>query len=214
MGHSRVTTVEDALAELVSARRDLLAVLEGLDPTDWDKDTLCEGWSVRDVASHVAEAPDLTMRKIAPRIFRSEGNVDRLIDQAARAGGARPVGEILDHLRSNVDSQRVPPRSSALQMLTDVVVHSLDICYPNGWELPLPADRARMVLSTLVTLGGIVRGKQRAEGLHLETTDIDWRAGQGDNVTGPAQVMVLALAGRAVCTQLDGEGVSRLASTC
>ncbi len=213
MGHLNRTTVEDALAEVVAARRDLLDVLERLDPNDWDKDTLCQGWSVRDVASHVAEAPDLTMRKVAPRLFRSEGKVDKLIDEAARAGGRRDIEVILEHLRSNLDSRRVPPRTSALQMLTDVVIHSLDICYANGWDLPLPADRARMVLSTLVTLGGTVRGKQRAEGLRLETTDIDWRAGQGEHVRGPAAVMLLALAGRPVCTRLDGEGVQQLAGT-
>ncbi len=210
---SRTVEEEDEriFAELIGARRDLIAVLEELDPGDWDKPTLCEGWRVRDVVAHLASAPDITVLKALPKLFKARGDVDRLIDESARAGGDQEPSVILDHYRSNMESRRIPPKATPARMLADTVIHSLDICQPNGWHVELPADRAKLALSKMVKLGEPFRGKQRAEGLHLDTTDIDWRCGCGDHVRGTAALMLLALAGRPVCDQLQGEGVATLA---
>ena len=205
------TSQLDVQAELTAARRDLLAVLGELEERDWDKRTLCEGWRVRDVASHVAQAPDLGVGKVLGGMLKARGNVDKMIDLQARRGGDRTPAEILAQLRDNVANDHVPPRASAKQLLADTVIHSLDITHPNGWELNLPADRVRFVLSTLVKLSGPFKGKERAEGLHFDTTDVDWRCGCGDHVRGPAPVVLLALAGRPVCDQLSGDGVAELA---
>ncbi len=199
--------------ELNKARRDLLDVLVALDEADWDKPTLCGGWRVREVVCHMAAGPDMGFGKAIFRMVKSRGNVEAMLDTEACGLGNRSVDEILGHYRANVESASLPATVEAEQFLTDVVIHSLDICHPNGWELELPADRIRTVLSKLVTLGPPFSGKQRAEGLHLDTTDIDWRHGCGDNVRGPSRAMLLALAGRtAVCDQLTGEGLEELAS--
>ncbi len=201
----------DIRAELAAARRDLVAVLEGLEPGDWDKPTLCEGWRVRDVASHVAQTPHLKMSRVARGLMKARGNADRMIDERARAGGQRTPDEILADLRATIDETQVAPAAVAEKMLVDTVVHSLDICHPNGWSVELPVERLRWVLSTLASLSGLFRGKERCDGLHLDTTDIDWRCGCGDHVRGPANVMLLALAGRPVCDQLSGDGVPTFA---
>ena len=210
MGRDIPTT--DPCNELVAARRDLLAVLESLSSTEWDKPSLCNGWRVRDVVAHVAQLPDLTRRKLWPRMIKARGSSSRVRDEAARTEGEQPPEVILDHFRNNLDCLHVPPGSTAEKALVDTVVHSLDICHPNGWELDLPADRVRAALSILVTLGEPFGGKYRSEGLHFDTTDVDWRFGCGDHVRGPAPVLLLALAGRPVCDQLTGEGVRALAA--
>lgn len=201
----------DVRAELLAARRDLVTVLEGLEPGDWDKPTLCEGWRVRDVASHVAQTPHLKVSRLVGGLMKARGNADRMIDERARAGGARSHDEILAELRSTIDDTHVPAATTVEKMLVDTVVHSLDICHPNGWTVELPVERLRWVLSTLASLSGLFRGKERCDGLHLDTTDIDWRNGCGDHVRGPANVMLLALAGRPVCDQLSGAGVPTIA---
>ncbi len=203
---------QKVLVELAAARRDLLAMLERLDPADWDKPTLCEGWRVRDVVAHVAWAPDITLFKAMPRMLKARGGRDRFLDELARTNGDREPGVILEHLRSNIESRRIPPRSTHASMLVDTVVHTLDICQPNGWDVEFPADRAKLALSTMVKLGRPFGGRERAQGLHLDTTNIDWRCGCGDHVRGVASVMLLALAGRPVCDQLKGDGVPTLAN--
>lgn len=213
MARTDVEDEEQLFEELHAARRDLLVVLEGLGPNDWDKQALCEGWRVRDVVSHLAAGPDTSLLKSVAGLVKTRGDRDTFLDEQARALGERPVDEILAHFRRNVASTSLPSRMDVAEMLTDVVVHSLDICQPNGWELELPVDRLRTALSTLVTLGPPFGGRDRADGLHFDTTDIDWRCGCGDHVRGPAHATLLALAGRTpLCDQLTGEGVTELAS--
>lgn len=201
---------EQVMAELVAAKRDLIALLETLDPSDWDKPTLCAGWRVRDVASHVASRPELRTRGVMSGIFRARDR-DALNDKLAREGGDRHPSEILADLRDTVECSRFRGGATPRSALVEVVVHSLDIAEPNDWDIELPADRARLALSALVESDGPHRGKHRAAGFHLDTTDIDWRCGCGDHVRGPADIMLLALAGRPVCDQLTGAGVPELA---
>ncbi|MGI9623738.1 MAG: maleylpyruvate isomerase family mycothiol-dependent enzyme [Acidimicrobiales bacterium] len=201
---------ESLMVELVSARRDLVSMLETLDEGDWDKPTLCAGWRVRDVVSHVACQPDLKTRTMLTGVLRTRDR-DALIDKLATEGGDRDPVQILANLRRNIECTRFRGGTTPDSALVEVVVHSLDIAYPNGWDIELPADRARLALSALVTLSGPHSGKARATGFHLDTTDIDWRCGCGDHVRGPANVMLLALAGRPVCDQLTGQGVPELA---
>lgn len=204
-------TKADAFVEIDAARRDLQDVLDRLDDADWDAPTLCEGWRVREVVSHVASAPDARLSRVFPKIIAARGRVDVMLDRMARDGGARPVDEIREHHRRNLEARTLPPGVPPQQFLTDVVIHSLDITTPNGWDLELPVERIRLALSTLVNLGGPFRGRQRAEGLHCDTTDIDWRAGCGDHVRGPSRSMLLALAGRKpMCRELTGDGVEAL----
>lgn len=42
--------------------RELLALLAGLSPTDWERPTVCPGWAVRDVAAHLL---DTALRRIS-----------------------------------------------------------------------------------------------------------------------------------------------------
>ena len=201
--------IRDPQAELAAARKALLVVLDGLDDADWDRPTLCDGWRVREVVSHLAESPELGNRRRASRLLAARGRSDAAADRAARRGGARAPREILDHFRDHVER---PARTRPAEALTDVVVHSLDICRPNGWEIDIPADRIRFALSTLITLGGSAGGRRRVEGLHLDTTDVDWRCGCGAGVRGPSRSLLLALAGRGCCDELTGDGVADLAA--
>ena len=204
-------TNAEAFVELDAARRSLMAVLERLRVNDWNQPTLCEGWRVREVVSHLAFAPDARFSRVLHRMVSARGRVDVMLDRLAREGGRRSPDEILAHYRRNIEARTLPPGVSPTQFLTDVVIHSLDITKPNGWTLDLPVERMRIALSTLVTLGGPFQGRQRSEGLHCDTTDIDWRAGCGDHVRGPSQSMLLALAGRRpMCSELSGTGVDTL----
>ena len=50
-------------------------------------------------------------------------------------------------------------------------------------------------------------------GLRLVTTDLDWEAGTGKAVEGPAEALLLAIAGRPiVISELAGPGQSTLAA--
>jgi len=75
---------------------------------------------------------------------------------------------------------------------------------------------------SLVTLGvrdlarataPLLHGKQRSAGLRLRATDIDWSAGEGPEVRGPAASLILAVTGRKpALADLSGEGLETLRS--
>ena len=55
-------------------RLSLADLLEGLTEEQWESPSLCAGWRVRDVAAHVAMAPQVP-------------GIGRMLADAARAGG-------------------------------------------------------------------------------------------------------------------------------
>jgi hypothetical protein len=60
-------------------------------------------------------------------------------------------------------------------------------------------------------LGGFVGAKKRAEGLRLIATDVDWSSGQGPEVRGTGEAVLLAITGRPVALdELTGDGVDTL----
>jgi uncharacterized protein (TIGR03083 family) len=94
--------------------------------------------------------------------------------------------------------------------LTDGVIHHQDIRRPLGLPRTIPAERMRTVLDFARTAPTIGAGK-RIRGLTLTATDLDWSAGNGPVVEGPAESLLMAMAGRrGVSAELAGPGAARL----
>ena len=54
---------------------------------------------------------------------------------------------------------------------------------------------------------------KRAHGLRLRATDVDWGHGEGPEVAGPGEAILMSLAGRAVALDdLCGAGLDELAT--
>ena len=81
---------------------------------------------------------------------------------------------------------------------------------PLGMPRVIPPDRLIALLDVAPAYGGF-RSKQRARGLRLEATDVDWSFGSGPEVHGPAEALLMALSGRPVAlAELAGDGVPTL----
>lgn len=90
--------------------------------------------------------------------------------------------------------------------LTDGVVHHQDIRRPLGLLREIPAERLRVVLDVARTAPTIGAAK-RIRGLTLVATDLDRTTGAGPVVEGPAESLLMALAGRrGVAAELSGPG--------
>lgn len=81
----------------------------------------------------------------------------------------------------------------------------------------MPADRLSWLLGYCMTRGGNANtgGKPRdhTQGLRLVATDLDWSAGQGPELRGPGESIVMAITGRAeAIDELAGSGVEVLAA--
>jgi DNA-binding transcriptional ArsR family regulator len=86
-----------------------------------------------------------------------------------------------------------------------------DIRRPLGLPRQVPADRLRCALDFGRTARPI-GAKKRVQGLTLTATDLDWSAGAGPVVEGPAESLLMALAGRrGIVEELSGPGRPALA---
>lgn len=191
-----------------TSRRRLADELDALTPEQWAAPSLCTGWTVHDVATHLGMGFNVSMPSFIWRMVRNRFDFDRLADQYVRASTAGPAAITAD-LRANATNRFTPPGLGPAAPLTDLVTHGLDIFRPLGLPHEVPADHAAVVLDLLVSpkAARALSKQGAADGLRLATTDTGWTHGTGPVVAAPAASMILALAGRVVAVpELTGDG--------
>ncbi|HVA74754.1 MAG TPA: hypothetical protein VNF71_09340 [Acidimicrobiales bacterium] len=81
---------------------------------------------------------------------------------------------------------------------------------PLGIRRQIPAERLLCALPFAVTAPPL-RGFWNARGVRLVATDLDWSRGAGPEARGPAEAVLMVLAGRrGVAADLTGPGASIL----
>ncbi len=95
-----------------------LAVAEALidlDPDEWERPSLCEGWRVRDVVAHIGLAPEITWGMTLREFARAHGSFHRFIRETAIDRAALPNDELIAIVRRvaphNDSLPEPPPRS-------------------------------------------------------------------------------------------------------
>ena len=198
-------------------RRALIELLEGLTPEQWDTQSLCDRWTVKAVAAHLAYAPVMSPLRTATEMLRAGGNINRMIGDSARRDSKRKVAEILQQLRDNVETDAQPMGMPRAAGLADAVVHQLDIRRPLGLPRSVPVEAFAPVADFFagtgfpgsLVVGGNVR--RRISGLRLVADDADWSHGEGPEVHASREALLLMLSGRAVPgEELSGPGAAKL----
>jgi len=187
----------------------LVDLLESLTPAQWNAPSLCAGWRVRDVVSHVLMPYELTTPRFLGGLVAHRFDFDRMANAWA-VRDHRSAPELIAALRAH-GRFRVPGAGPEGER-THLVIHGLDIAYPLGRPYPVPAESANLTLEQL-TLPRARRlvGAGRLDGLSFVATDTGWRHGNGPAVQGPAAALILAIANRpAALADLAGEGVESL----
>jgi uncharacterized protein (TIGR03083 family) len=190
---------------------DIALFLKDLTPEQWDAPTLCSEWRVRDVVGHMLATYErgftamigvLARHRFSPDAAVGAIAVDRVRD--------RPPAELLDSWTAQTRRGGVSRALPVKGLFYDHFVHHQDMRRPLGMPRVIPPDRLVALLDVAPTYGGF-RSKQRARGLRLEATDVDWSFGSGPEVHGPAEAMLMALSGRPVAlAELAGDGVPTL----
>ncbi|MFD2396737.1 maleylpyruvate isomerase family mycothiol-dependent enzyme [Prauserella oleivorans] len=195
----------------IDAERARLAdLLETLTDHEWAQPSLCAGWTVHHVATHVALAPYVSFGTVLAVAIRARGDFNRMVDMLTRREAAkRTPAEVMELLRRAVGLRRLAPRQTLDNALMDVHVHTQDIAMPLGRALPMPTEAAVASAEHLWEVGFPFHARRRLAGHRLIATDADWSAGAGTDIRGPIQALVMLLAGRtATLPQLSSiEGV-------
>jgi uncharacterized protein (TIGR03083 family) len=194
-------------------RTALTALLETLSDEEWRWPSLCEGWTVRDVAAH------LTMQQVGPvgalgMIRHWRGSLERTIQHAAcRRAAALSTDQIIADIRGTVGSRRHNFGVTYLETLIDILVHSQDIAVPLGRPFDLPPDAAAVATTRVVSMRWPppLPTVKRLAGFRLVATDTTWSHGAGPEVRAPIGALLLLACGRlAALPQLTGDGAAAL----
>jgi uncharacterized protein (TIGR03083 family) len=193
-------------------RRQLVGLLEDLSDKEWDHPSLCEGWTVRQVAAHVALQN--TTWSMLPRgvleMIKSRG-MNGAIHAVACRHAQQPTDEIIAEIRERIGVWRPLPTVTYLESAIDYLVHPQDIAIPLGRRLEMPADVAAVAAQRVWTSPRMFHARTTLAGYRLVATDTDWTAGHGDEVTGPIRALLLLLTGRpALLPELSGTGSAAL----
>lgn len=200
--------------EMVRAeQRECTALFRSVSGHEWQVESLCTGWSVRDMLSHIASAVTTDPAQ-AVRAIRLRNDVHRLNQAVIDAWSRRDPTRLIDKLERNkvpAAGQRILGPGLSLRAM---LIHQQDIRRPLGRVRQLDPDRARVVLDVILAdAGGNLGSVERAEGLRFISDDVEWFHGEGPEVRGEAETLIMALAGRpSVLPELTGPGVAEFAS--
>lgn len=204
---------EESWQVITEQRLSLADLLEGLSAQEWETPSLCAGWRVRDVAAHIAMAPQVpSVWTMLAEGVRARGSFHRLNHDVAVRHADRPVTQIVTELRQFAGSHRLAVVTNYRNILFDILVHGQDIAIPLGRHHEMPVAAARAGAARVWAMGWPFWAKKKLAGFRLTATDVQWSAGGGADIHGPIDALLLLLTGRtAALPRLTGDGASQLA---
>jgi len=221
---------EDAQVwEWTRADRVVLAdFLSQLSAEELIKKTLCDRWTVSDIAAHLLSMANNSKWQLTWKYLASGLNIDKASKRTiAETHVDLSDSEIVATLRATATAQTTPPGLRPLGVMGELVTHIADIAVALNKTVDIPVEhfvvgleymQYRRKSNTRFTLSRhgrqpVVNCSELTEGLRLEATDIEWSLDEGELVQGPAALLLLAMTGRrSALEHLTGSGVKVLSN--
>ncbi|HXZ71198.1 MAG TPA: maleylpyruvate isomerase family mycothiol-dependent enzyme, partial [Streptosporangiaceae bacterium] len=184
----------EAWAVIDNHRRALVHLLEDLSEEEWRQPSLCEGWTVRQVAAHLALQN--TTWPAMPRALLDavrHGGMNGAIHAMACRHAELPVEVIIGQIRARIGVWRPLPTVTFRETAIDYLVHGQDIAIPLGRTLETPRDLAVVAADRLWSCSRMFHARQKLAGYRLVAGDAPWAAGQGQEICGPIGALLLLL---------------------
>jgi uncharacterized protein (TIGR03083 family) len=198
-----------SLMDLAYAERvDLAEFLSTLTPQEWAAQSLCDRWTVKDVVAHVVSYEELSPLGLAGRF--AKGRIVRANEVGVREFAHLSPAELVGFLRRHLRPQGLTAAFGGMIGLIDGTVHHQDIRRALGYPRTVPAERLERILP-LVPGNPRLGAGRRIKGLRLTATDVDWQRGDGPEVAGSGEALLMAMTGRHdALAELSGPGLPTL----
>jgi uncharacterized protein (TIGR03083 family) len=202
----------DVWAAIDGHRRALVQLLEGLPEEEWRRPSLCDGWTVRQVAAHLAlQNTTWSMMPRAVLDLVRHGGMNGAIHAMACRHAELPVEVIVGEIRDRIGVWRPLPTVTYRETVIDYLVHGQDIAVPLRRTLEVPPELAVVAADRVWSRSRMFHARKNLTGYRLVADDAPWAAGRGREVHGPIIALLLLLAGRpAALPQLSGPGAAGL----
>ena len=211
MDRSRLSRVDNR-SMMRDERRDIRRLVGQLTREQWQHESLCRGWTVRDVVAHLVGWDDLllyrTRREHVRALLRfsavyagslaSMSLLNRRIQRRTRRLEAEDLArrfgaDDCEHLKWLFDG------TNPAAHLAEYVVHHQDIRRPLGLSREVPPERLIAALDGVTKLPGVRWSAWRQfRTRRYEATDVEWSRGNGPVVRRPGESILMSLARRTV----------------
>jgi uncharacterized protein (TIGR03083 family) len=192
-------------------RGELLALLRELDERQWATESLCPGWTVRDVAVHIVSYDELSKRELVSLLLRGGVRVDSVNRVALHRYAQLDSDGVIDLVARCQEPHGLTAAFGGGIALCDGTIHHQDIRRALNLHRTIDPQQLRSVLDFAQT-APTLPVKKNSRGLRLVATDIDWTSGSsGPEVSGPGEAILMATAGRSqALSDLSGVGLTTL----
>lgn len=183
---------------------ELAEFLNQMGPDDWDRPSLCDGWSVREVAAHVASSVGLTRAGLVGRALRYGAGTDGANARSAAAYAAREPAKLASAIADPdlLGLGFFQPRWA----LCETVVHHQDIRRALSEPRSIPAVRLEVAIDVLLKMPFLTGRTKQQQRISVVASDLDLQRGDGPELRGPAEALLMVLAGRyQALPELDGD---------
>jgi uncharacterized protein (TIGR03083 family) len=179
-------------------RRTLADALANLSPEQWARDSLCAGWTVKDVAAHVISTPQLGVGTVTGYFVRNlgRGYNTMIFRETKRLSERQSTEQILDDFEKYGDSRHHVFTTTSVEPLLDALVHHQDIVRPLGLRHDMPPEAAAVAADRVRLLAPLMGTRKLLKSVRMVATDVDWARGKGPVVEGPIQELLMLCSGR------------------
>jgi uncharacterized protein (TIGR03083 family) len=206
----------DLMTWIVDERKIAADLVDSLDADQLAAPSLCDRWTVRDVAAHLLMPLVTPMPRVLLAVAASGFNFDRANVRLTAEVARRSPAEIAAGLRERAGTRFKPPGRGFEAPLNDLLVHRQDIRRPLGLGTDLAPERVRVCLDYLAPLrlerapSGPAEGSPLG-GVRYQADDLDWNWGSGPEVRGTGEALLMVLNRRwSVLADVDGPGAALL----
>lgn len=198
----------------IHAERAALAeTLNSLTDEQWEHESLCAGWTVKDVAAHVISTAKIKPTDMVGIAMRNlgRGYNTMIFREVKRLSREQSVEQILADYTTYATSTRKMPTVTVVEPLIDSLVHHQDILRPLGLSHEPDPQAAAVAADRCRTLSLLMGSRRVVKGVRMVATDVDWTRGRGPTVEGPMLELLMLCAGRAgEPALLSGDGLESL----
>jgi uncharacterized protein (TIGR03083 family) len=147
-----------------------------LTPEQWGNPTLCELWTVKEVAIHTVSYDELSTAGLLGRFLKGRLNTDRINAIGVADYADRSPEQITALMRAHAKPHGLTGGFGGKIALTDGMIHQQDIRRSLGLPRTIDPERLRTALD-FALFAPTIRGAWRARGVRLVATDLEWSHG-------------------------------------
>jgi uncharacterized protein (TIGR03083 family) len=191
-------------------RNDFADMIEPLTEEQLQEQSLCTEWTAHGVLAHVTSFVETGLFSFFGALVRSGFNFDKGSLIMANKQLERPVPDVLASLRANATKSAPMPMFPEAMTVSDVAIHTQDVRRPLGLPGMLDDAVLQQALEFLTTekMATTLVNRRPLDGVRLVATDSDWTFGDGDEITGTSEAIMMGLADRPVLDELSGDGLA------